>query len=120
MNHLATRERVNLAGRVGTAVLAVSLPSPGSSSARSTYSHRLIFFRSDLEMVGIPCPTSPLSEAAAAGSGTPVREWSSHADQGMSEVGGSVADAVAGCCALLEDEALSLADSESLTVSPLA
>ena len=32
-----------------------------------------------------------------------MREWSSHADQGMSEVGGSVADAVAGCCTLLED-----------------
>ena len=51
----------------------------------------------------IPCPTNTLSEAAAVGSGIPVREWSSHADQGMSEVGGNIADAVAGCCTLLED-----------------
>ena len=53
-------------------------------------------------MVGIPCPTNTLSEAAAAGIGTLVRDWSSHADHGMSEVGGSVADAVAGCCTLLD------------------
>ena len=56
-------------------------------------------------MVGIspaPLTLSPRLSAAVC-SGTPVREWSSHSDQGMSEVGGSVADAVAGCCTLLED-----------------
>ena len=64
------------AGWVGGAALVVSLPSPGSSSARSTYSHRLILFRSVLEMVGLspaPLTLSPrlllLSAVALRGEG---------------------------------------------------